>query len=533
MKKILSISCCLILLTACQATKKNTAAIQKHALQTNISQQQVKDLVLPDDIEAELYADVETQSSPLKVEEKRFDISARDVDASVFFTSLINDSTYSVAVHPSVTGTISLSLKQVTLAEALSVIEDMYGYDVKLENRVYHIYPTGLRIASFSLDYLFMNRMGGSRTSALASSLTDDDDSSSSSSSSSTDAEFSGEYSTNSLEDGTDIVTVTSTNYWAYLETKIKTLLQDKEGQDVVVSPMSGVVTLRAYPKYIREVKDFLNKETENLNRQVVLEMQIIEVTLTDEYQQGISWSDAFSSISEFADSTIQSTIGGGGALTISSGSFSSVISLLATQGDVNVLSKPRLTAINNQKAVIKVGGDEYFVTDASITTDTDDDGDTTITPDFDFESFFSGISVDVTPKINDDDSVLLHIHPVVVDIDEDTLTVSYGTDSEASEMTLPFAKSDVQEFDTIVKAKSGEMVVIGGLMKTNQEDVISKTPLLAAIPWVGELFTNRYKVNNKSELIILVKPKVVKNNTWKMEIEKSSDLFDKWYPTK
>jgi len=533
MKKFFAISCCLILLTACQATKKNTGEQVKLALQTNINKQQVADLVLPEDIEAELYSNLVQQSDLPNVEEKRFDISARDVDAGVFFASLINDSSYSVAVHPDVSGSISLSLKQVTLPEALRVIEDMYGYEIKLENSVYHIYPAGLRVASFSLDYLFMNRMGGSRTSALASSLTDDDDSSSSSSSSSTDSEFAGSYSTNGLEDGTDIVTVTSTNYWAYLETKIKMLLQNKEGQDVIISPMSGVVTVRAYPKYIREVKEFLEKETENLNRQVILEMQIVEVELTDEYQQGIDWDSAFSSVSEFADSTIESAIGGGGALTISSGSFSSVINLLATKGDVDVLSRPRLTAMNNQKAVIKVGGDEYFVTDVSVTTETDDDGDTTITPDFEFDSFFSGISVDVTPKINDDDSVLLHIHPMVVDIDEDSMTISYSTDSDSDGMTLPFAKSDVRESDTVVKAQSGDVIIIGGLMKTDEEDVVSSTPFLSDIPFIGELFTNRYKINNKSELVILVKPLIVKKNTWKMEIQKSSDLIEKWYPTK
>lgn len=532
MKKIISLGCCFLLLTACQATKKNTAEQQKIALQTNMTTEQVESLILPEDIEAELYSDLSLKSDKLVAEERRLDISARDVDAALFFSSLINDSSYSVAVHPDVTGTISLSLKQVTLPEALRVIEDMYGYEIKLENRVYHIYPSGIRVASFSLDYLFMNRMGGSRTSALSSSLTDEDDDSSNSGSSSSDSEFSGSYSTNGLEDGTDIVTVTSTNYWAYLEAKIKLLLEGKEGQNVIISPMSGMVTLRAYPKYIREVREFLEKETENLNRQVILEMQIIEVELTDEYQQGIDWDSAFESVSSFADSTIESVIGGGGALTISDGSFNSVINLLATKGDVDVLSKPRITAMNNQKAVIKVGGDEFFVTDVSVTTETDDDGDTTITPDFEFDSFFSGISVDVTPKVNNDNSVLLHIHPVVIDIAEDAMTISYSTDSESEGMTLPFAKSDVRESDTVVKAQSGDVIIIGGLMKTDEEDVISSTPFLSDIPFLGELFTNRYKINNKSELVILVKPTVVQKNSWKMEIQKSSDLIDKWYPT-
>jgi len=541
MKKTILISCCILLLTACQITKKNDAAAQKQILQIT-DDKEVSELILPEDIENELYADIDEQSAVVAIEERRIDISARDADARIFFASLINDSDYSVAIHPRVGGAITLSLKQVTLAEAIAVIEDMYGYEIKLKGRVYHIYPAEMRVASFTLDYLFMNRMGLSRTSVLSGNLTDEDDSeddssdsdsSSSSSDSSTSAELNGEFSS-SESDGTQIATSTATNYWAYLETKIHTLLD--QDRDVIVSPMSGVITIRAYPNEIRVVREFLEKETDHLTRQVILEMQLIEVLLSDEYQQGISWTDTggsvggtnvlFDSVSQLADSVIKNTIGGGGSFTISDGSFSAVVSLLETQGDVNVLSKPRITAMNNQKAIIKVGGDEYFVTDFSTTTTTGTT--TTSTPTVELTPFFSGISVDVTPKINDDDSVLLHIHPAIVDIEEESKTITF---SEGS-LVLPVAKSDVRESDTVVKANSGEVIVIGGLMKTSEEDLVSKVPFLGDLPWIGEIFTNRQKVSTKTELVILVKPQIVKQDTWKQEIQKSADLIEKWYPS-
>ncbi|WP_232772452.1 pilus (MSHA type) biogenesis protein MshL [Psychromonas sp. Urea-02u-13] len=551
MIKIISMSCCVLLLTACQITKKNDASAQKESLQTP-EDKQVSELILPEDIEAELYADLNEPNSNIVVQEKRIDISARDVDARLFFASIISDSEYSVAIHPDVDGEITLSLKQVTLAEALRVIEDMYGYDIKLKGRVYHIYPAGMRVASFTLDYLFMNRGGGSRTTVLSGGLTDSakdsedsEDSSSSSSGSSADAdsikmkEFEGKLDSEDMQSGTKISTITSTNYWAYLEYKIKTLLDNKKGRDVIISPMSGVVTIRAYPNEIRVVREFLETETDHLTRQVILEMQIIEVTLSDEYQQGVSWTNVgdtvgssdilFDSVHKIADSLIQNTIGGGGALTIANGSFSAVVSLLSTQGDVNVLSKPRITAMNNQKAIIKVGGDEYFVTDVSTTTVSGIDSST---PTVELTPFFAGISVDVTPKINDDDSVLLHIHPSIIDIEEQIKTISFGTGS-TGDLTIPVAKSNVRESDTVVKANSGEVIVIGGLMKTIEKDLVSKVPFIGDIPWLGEFFTNRQKVNYKTELVILVKPQVVKKNTWKQEIQKSSDLIEKWYPTK
>jgi len=173
------------------------------------------------------------------------------------------------------------------------------------------------------------------------------------------------------------------------------------------------------------------------------------------------------------------------------------------------------------------VGGDEYFVTDFSTTTTTGTT--TTSTPTVELTPFFSGISVDVTPKINDDDSVLLHIHPAIVEIEEESKTITFSDSS----LILPVAKSEVRESDTMVKANSGEVIVIGGLMKTTQNDIVSKVPFLGDIPWLGEVFTNRQKVNNKTELVILVKPQIVKQDTWKQEIQKSADLIEKWYPSK
>ncbi|MCP5077108.1 MAG: pilus (MSHA type) biogenesis protein MshL [Psychromonas sp.] len=553
MKKIVSISCSLLLLTACQLTEKNDASAQKEVLQT-AEDKQVSELILPEDIEAELYADISDADSEIVVQERRIDVSARDVDARLFFASIINDSDYSVAIHPDVSGEITLSLKQVTLAEAIRVIEDMYGYEVKLKGRVYHIYPAGMRVASFTLDYLFMNRGGGSRTTVLSGGLVDsaeESDSEGGSSSSGTSSSFDdpnsmkmkeleGKMDSEGMQSGTKITTVTSTNYWAYLEHKINTLLENKKGRDVIVSPMSGVITVRAYPNELRVVRNFLEKETDHLTRQVILEMQLIEVTLNDEYQQGVNWSNIgdavgstdilFNSVHKLADSVIKNTIGGGGSVSFSNGNFTSVVSLLATQGDVNVLSKPRITAMNNQKAIIKVGGDEYFVTEISTTTVTGTA--TSSSPTVELTPFFAGISVDVTPKINDDDTVLLHIHPSIIDIEEQIKTISLGS-SSTGDLVIPVAKSDVRETDTVVKAKSGDVIVIGGLMKSLEKDLVSKVPFFGDVPWLGEFFTNRQKVNYKTELVILVKPQVVKKNTWKQEIQKSSDLVEKWYPSK
>ena len=196
----------------------------------------------------------------------------------------------------------------------------------------------------------------------------------------------------------------------------------------------------------------------------------------------------------------------------------------------MNTLSSPRVTATNNQKAVIKVGTDEYFVTNASTTTTTSGTSAPIVTPNVELTPFFSGIALDVTPQIDEQGKVLLHIHPSVIDTEEQSKTINVGT---ADPLVLPLAKSSIRESDTVVQANNGDIVVIGGLMKTDKQEIVSKVPLLGDIPWVGEAFTNRRESTKKVELVILLKPTVVEKDTWQNELQRSSELLDKWYPPK
>ena len=220
----------------------------------------------------------------------------------------------------------------------------------------------------------------------------------------------------------------------------------------------------------------------------------------------------------------ISASLGGVTSLSFLNQDFSGVISLLSTQGNVQVLSSPRVTAINNQKAVIKVGDDEYFVTDVSsqntITSTT-----TSVVPNIELTPFFSGIALDVTPQIDENGSVLLHVHPSVIETQEQEKVVSLNQE----QIVLPLAQSTIRESDTIIKAASGEIVVIGGLMQTSLTDSESKTPLLGDIPLLGELFTNKSQRETKKELIILLKPTVIGSGTWAEQIELSREKMADW----
>jgi len=490
----------------------------------------------------------------ISMPEPRLRIAAHDVDAVEFFGSLFKGSRYSVAVHPGVAGQISVELKDVTLTEVLAVVGDMYGFDVQRKGNVFHVYPAGLRTETIPVNYLMMSRRGLSRTSVSTGGVASNDNNSSNNnnfdnannSTNNSTSNRSSNGSSNSDSNGTRIETDTSSDYWTDLRDTLQTLIGRGDGRAVITSPQAGLVTIRAYPKELKAVREFLNQSESHLKRQVVLEARILEVALNEGYEQGVDWSGLSASWDgnkgitgggSLTPSTIANTpnqifsaLGGGAGFKISDGNFNVAVNLLKTQGDVNTLSSPRVTATNNQKAVIKVGTDEYFVTNASTTTTTSGTSAPIVTPNVELTPFFSGIALDVTPQIDEEGKVLLHIHPSVIDTEEQKKTIDVGT---ADPLILPLAKSSIRESDTVVQANNGDIIVIGGLMKTDKQEIVSKVPLLGDIPWVGEAFTNRRESTKKVELVILLKPTVVEKDTWQNELQRSSELLDKWYPPK
>ncbi len=212
-------------------------------------------------------------------------------------------------------------------------------------------------------------------------------------------------------------------------------------------------------------------------------------------------------------------TVGAAFALALDVGDFNAYVELLEQQGQTRVLSSPRVATLNNQKAVIKAGTDEFFVTDVRSNTVTGTAAttsrDVTLTP------FFSGIALDVTPQISANGEVILHIHPTVSDVTDQTkeLTVSGETDA------LPLAFSEVRESDSVVKAKSGQIIAIGGLMRNASKKLEFSTPWFGKIPGLKRLFGSSRESETKTELVILLRPIVVDDDDdWPKIIQPSAD---------
>lgn len=498
---------------------------------------------VPNSVQQELMQQSMSEAKQGLLAEKRLQVAATAVEAKDFFTALVEGSPYSIAIHPEVAGQITLSLTDVTLFEALDVVQDIYGFDIRQNNNIIQVYPSGIRSETIALNYLFLKRFGTSSTSINSGGVSENDPNSGGnnnnnnqgSNNRNSNNRNNNNSNSQSTTSGINIYTENESDFWLELKETLTAFVGTEGGRSVIVSPQAGLVTVRGLPEEINAVKKFINDTETHLHRQVIIEAKIMEVTLNDDYQQGVHWQEVLGSIGDtnftfqtngsITGNPISSAIGGATSLSFSGPDFSGVIELLQTQGNVQVLSSPRITATNNQKAVIKVGEDEYFVTEVSSTTTTGTA--TTTTPEVTLTPFFSGIALDVTPQIDESGDVVLHVHPSVTLTDEQNKSIQLGS----QELILPLAQSSVRESDTIIRAKSGEIVVIGGLIETYTIDQESKTPLLGDIPFVGELFKSKSETSQKRELVILLKPVVVGVDTWQNQLQEARQLLDKWFP--
>jgi MSHA biogenesis protein MshL len=497
---------------------------------------------VPNSVQQELMQKDMQQAKDGLLSEKRLQVAASSVEAKDFFNAIVDGSNYSIAIHPDVAGQISLNLTDVTLTEVLNVVEEIYGFEIIKKDRIIQVYPSGIRTETIALNYLFLKRFGTSNTTINSGGVSENDPNSGGGNSGNRNSNNnnnsnngSGGQNNQNGSSGINIYTENESDFWTELKETLTLFVGNKDGRSVIVSPLAGLVTVSGLPAEINAVKKFINDTESHLHRQVIIEAKIMEVTLNDDYQQGVRWDEVMGSLGDtnftfetsgqVAGNPISSTIGGATSLSFSGPDFGGVINLLQTQGNVQVLSSPRITATNNQKAVIKVGEDEYFVTEVSSTTTTGTA--TTTTPEVTLTPFFSGIALDVTPQIDEDGTVILHVHPSVTLTAEQNKKISIGDDT----LILPLAQSSVRESDTIIRAKSGEIVVIGGLIETFTIDNESKTPLLGDIPFLGELFKSKSETSQKRELIILLKPVVIGQDTWKTQLQDARQLLQKWYP--
>ena len=497
-------------------------------------------------------------------EEPKIDLLVNNAQAREVFLAIVADTRYSMLMHPDVAGTLSVTLRGVTVTEALEAIRDVYGYDFKMEGRRIIIYAPTLQTRIFTINYPNSQRSGNSdlRVSSGGGAQSSTSTTNSSSTSNSGNNSNNNTSTGSSQTEASRVSTASKTDYWTELTGAVRSLVGNAEGRSVVTSPQAGIMAVRAMPDELRQVDRFLKAAQVSVERQVMLEAKIVQVELRDGFQSGIDWSalknsgnstGAFgvlsgNSTSNTLISGVQANLPGfatGAAALLADGvalpiagtglfglafateGFQAVLGFLETRGDIQILSSPRIATLNNQKAVLKVGTDEFFVT--GVTGGTSNSGTTTASstttlPNITLTSFFSGISLDVTPQIDDGNTITLHVHPSVTTVAEKTKQIDLGS---IGNYRFPMASSNVNESDTLVRIQDGKIVAIGGLMQIESNNTASGLPGTSNTIF-SSILGNKANSGRKKEVVVLIKPTIIRNSQdWDAQNRRSRAALD------
>lgn len=510
---------------------------------------------------------------------RRFDIAVKDVPARAFYMGLVADTPVSLAVSPEIKGTITLNLKQVNIEQVLQTLENLYGYAYVPIPGGYEIEPNALKTKIYTINYLELQReskssmqmSSGEVTQSSVGSPTTGSGTGTTGGSSSNIGGYGSNNNNGQLSSSQNVIgnveTKSTYDFWKQLERTLINIIGAEDGQtsidyipvnakdptyktnpqltldaqamaksnkrSVTVNPLAGVAVVRAYPKELKQVDAYLDLVQNSVDRQVILEAKILEVTLNNQYQMGIDWKLFGANLNAISDfpNTNMNLEDFPNAFSVTAKfnpkDFTATIRALELQGNVQVLSSPKVATMNNQMSAIKVGTDEFFVTNINNNNNGSVSGGGTVVSQVTpiYTPFFSGITLDVTPQVDTHSNVTLHVHPAVSLVKGQLKTYNTGTIGSGT-ASFDFAQSTIRESDTIVHAKNGQVVIIGGLMQNATTEDIAQLPVFGNIPFLGTLLRNTKQQSQKTELVILLKATVVNHRNTNRELAETTQRF-------
>lgn len=417
---------------------------------------------------------------PDVISQARYTFSARNVSLPKALRLFANSYGLNLIIDNDVSGKVSVDFRDLPLKSAFEIMLGSRGYYWQWQDGLIRV---GTKLTkTFVVDYLRLARAGvSSSTTSIAAS---------------------GSLS-NGESNTTKISRTDNVAFWDELSGELAKLISSN-GR-LVINRLSGTIQISDDYSRVKEVESYLDALKRALHRQVVLDTRVVEVTLSDHQAMGVDWTNmtARGFAGAFTPSVVTPT--GGVAVKLQTASlgysdphFDSLISALQEQGNVKVMSQPRIRTLNNQSAVIKVGTDRTFFTKTSTSTATTTGADTVVTETP--TTVTEGLVLSVTPQISSDNRVMLDISPVITRV-TDTTVSSLGS-------TAPVL--DIKQASALVRVANGEMIVLGGLIQDEETDTVRKVPFLGAIPWMGNFFKGTYKTKVRKELVIFLIPRIV-----------------------
>jgi MSHA type pilus biogenesis protein MshL len=422
---------------------------------------------------------------------KLFTLSVRDVNIRDVLLAFGKKTDLSIVFDPEVTGIVTVDLKRVTLEEALDALLSPLGFVWRHEGNLIRASKPVMETRILTLNYIPTARSGSASLAATAGGAT-------------------GGGGGGGVGAASSVASTDSVDLWAELERTLTGLLS-RDGK-LVLGRTPGLIAVTDFPQNLRRIAQYLELVQGSAQRQVMIEAQILEVDLLKEYSAGIDWSLLPHQLNVGSTKFRGILTGGvlaaqtlapvtnlfqvGLATKIGGWTIQALLNALSKQGKVTILSRPKISTLNNQKAVMKVAVDDVFFTVTRTREPTTGVVTETVTP----QTVTEGIVLDVTPQIGEDDAIVMNIRP--------SISERVGQATSPTGGTVPIIA--VRAADTVVRVKDGETVVIGGLMQNRSTQNVTGIPRLENTPILGSLFRRREEEDRKTELVILLTPTVL-----------------------
>lgn len=523
-------------LSGCATTKLDAesasyaAATKRDAYEKMISQETALEAARRASAAAAPQLKIEMPKPSGRKTDPRFDVDAYELPAGkVIAHVLAGSGMTAVLTDEAEAAKVSITLRDVNWREALEALRDARGFDFSVSGRRVLIDKPSKLSRTFEVGYLAGQRNSSSTVGASSGGT------SSNTTGTTSATGTNGTGSSNQNTGGSSTISgAQKTDFYGTLKEAVTAIIGSDTGNQVSVNPMTGTVFVRGPAARVREVEEYIKRQEDVAGRQVLIETKIVEVSLNDQFQAGINWSlfnnrgnvgggvlpgggnvNPGAATLSSGNTTFSKAVAGTAATLLTSGTgstvglaaqfgnFAAMLSFLDTQGSTRVVQSPRISTLNNQPALLKVGNQRAYATGATTnTTSTTGNTGTTTTPTVTTADYFSGIEYTLTPHVSKEGMVTINVRPHMTNVTQETLNVSLGS---AGTVSMPIASSSIQDTDTVVRLLDGGTAVVGGLMRVKGTNSRSGIP---GVPCVGGDCSSS---GEKTELVILLKATVIR----------------------
>jgi len=418
-------------------------------------------------------------------------------------------------------------LKNLTIDEVLSIILNENNLSYTLENNLLKI--SYLTTNVFNIDYILSQRKSTGSTDITLSSQSNTQNSGGSTGG---NTGTNSNQQSSSAQSGIKIESSAEVKFWQELDKELQSVLNRPEDTYKAIRPIinknAGLVTVTATNRQMKRLKNYLKKLQDKVQLQVLIDVQLLSVTMSNAKTTGIDWKQLYAlqnvelsvhalqnknvstwestdKVNITATEIAANTIDGAASLISlkAGGTLNEVIKFLQTQGDVSSISNPKVLTLNNQPALI-TAGTEYFYKIKSETNQQGSSGGVAATTQNDsVQSVFAGVLLTITPEISDDKTITLIINP---SLSETTSDISQ-TSNNGRDMPPDLNR---RQLSSVVTVKDGNRIILGGLINTKNTQQASKVPILGDIPIISYLFKYEEKVKVVEELVIIIEPHII-----------------------